>query len=309
MKTNLAHLTRGLATTLILFALTLSAQVIEPDRTIGDHIAYAQSSRFDAVRNSVFQVETTWGDGTTHRFNGFYLGMGNQVGFVTAAHGLNHDVASARLIFGPDSANPSRVIELSSWLMHPGYGATIGDVNDIALMTPADTSAFYSLTPIPMFSGTPSVGDPLYTIGYGRWSYPGTGVFEENSLQSGFENRISSFGYSEYSSQNVMVRFDSTDHPSRLLFEGIGLPGWSGSVKLAYESGELQAVALTEFVSNGYTPSYGTREGSLLLGTQAPWLAQEMFVIPEPSAMAWSGCGLVALIWARRRGLRNEGRS
>jgi hypothetical protein len=196
--TNIARLTRGLAATLVLFALTLSAQVIEPDRTIGDHIAYAQSSRFDAVRNSVFQVVATWDDGTVKKFNGFYFSMGDQVGLGTVAHGLPANVSNVQLRFGIDSSAPSLVVDASSWLTHPGYSGAIGDANDIALLTPSDWSSFSSLTPIPMYTGNLSIGDPIYSIGYGRWSYPGTGVFEENSLQSAYENVVDRFGYSAY---------------------------------------------------------------------------------------------------------------
>lgn len=105
-----------------------------------------------------------------------------------------------------------------------------------------------------------------------------------------------------------MVYFDRPYSGYRLPYEGMALPGWSGSVKLAYEDGELHAAAVLSFGSNGISPGYGTQEGSLLLGTQAPWLAQNMVVIPEPSALAWSGCGLAALIWARRRELRSSSR-
>ena len=271
---------------------TAPAQLIQPGATQQNHADWAQSAFFNGVRDSVCQVVASFPDGSSKSFNGFYFSYNDRVGIGTVAHGLRltdsggQGISSIQLRFGPDVSNPALTVECSSWLANPLFGGATGDPNDSGLIVPANWNSLSGVAPIALYTGQLSVGDILYTIGYGPFGYPGSGSWTPSSIQSAFANRISNFGYFSFPTNNAVTLFDMASWSEFVDYEGIPLPTWSGSLSLVENNGRLEAGLFSEFISNGNSPTYGTRAGFLPISSQLDFLLPNMQPIPEPRALA-----------------------
>jgi hypothetical protein len=222
---------------------------------------------------------------------GWFMSEGNVAGtgaviapnwVLTAAHVV--DGLPNTLMFSQSTSvytQPPNFHSADAYYIHPGYNRGFAVGYDVALVHLSDP---VSSTPATIFTGEDQRGTEIHVADIGQPGSDETGFLPRDGILREWNNIAQGFGGDSLAlgrePQYWISDFDVLDDDT-LPGEGQSTPGASGSPWFATINGTTYLVG----VDDGILGAYGLGESwGLRVSTVAPWIAQTIGSVPEPSA-------------------------